>query len=815
MANHHRRQMLTRHFLTGMAALLSLVWSQPTQGQELWDYSPYHIEVWLGLGNGVELTPNLRQEIVDYVALESGIIALATWDIKVIPPPATLDMDVTNFPHLIDIKRLEEHAPKSLEKDKLFFASITEDMSSFRLRVREVDCRTHQFSPMIDRKLMQRDYLPKGVFESLVQLFAPVGKIESAKQREATMRVRSAGLIVDEFDPVRVGQDDVFLPVIRKNDRFGKATGITSPPWTFLTISEMKTTLMVCDIHSGLNTPLGNRSSSRKQRFAITVKPVADTTTLESRTRGKVDNKKVDTAVEDAIAKAQGTKTKEYEAAQKTAGAEVVAEDGKLTSKEIKEITATASTESRNQQIAATSIELVGYEVYAKDPITSDSELVGKTDWQGRISISKVGHALRIVYVRSGGNLLARLPIVPGFVSNVKAEMRDDRPRLREEGFVHSLESSLTDLVAQRAILEKRFEQNLKTGKIEAAEANLKDFGTLDDLKKIQTKMREREGLAAMVGDRTTQGKIVSMFKKTNALMTKFLPPGKMTQMQSLLAAKIGGENVPDPIDNGPGPTTAGTYLERRAAFTTNLKVRGPAPAEADALNAPENVREVTYPSAGNNLKAWVHTTSDTEKKPALVFLHGDFYFSSNDFEQTRPFINEDFVVMCPMLRGENGNPGNYELMYGEVDDAKAAIQWLSQQPYVDADKIFVFGYAEGGAIASLLSLLDGVPMKHSASCDGLFPPSAFDAWDGQQIVPFNLTADEKDMRVLSGKIKQMKSRHFAYIGNDASYFVQVADQLRNQANGSKLSLEAVAGTHKTCLEASIQAYLLVCKESN
>ncbi|MFT5527423.1 MAG: alpha/beta superfamily hydrolase [Pirellulaceae bacterium] len=740
-----------QRLLASLAILLSLVCVEASQGQELWDYSPYHIEVWLGMGQGVELTPGLRQRIVDHVSREAGVIALATWDIKVIPPPAALATDATLYPELIDIPRLEEHALESLKKDKLFLVSITEDITSFRMRVREIDCRTHLFSPVIDRLIMQRDYLPKGVFESVVKLFAPIAKIESAKQLDATIRVRAGGLIVDEFDPVTVGQDDVFLPVIRKQDRFGKATGITSPPWTFLTISEMNSTLLECKIHSGLNTPLGNRASSRKQRYAISVKPVADTTTLAARTRGK------------------------------------------------------------------DSIELVGYDVYAKDPISSESELVGKTDWRGEISIPKGGHALRIVYVRSGGNLLARLPIVPGFVSNVEAEMRDDRPRLREEGFVHSLQSRLTDLVAQRAILEKRFEQNLSKDDITAAGNNLKSFGQLDDLRKIQTRMREREGLASLVGDRTTQGKIVSMFKETNALMTKFLPPGKLTQMQSQLAAKIGGQNVPAAIDTGnSGPATAGTYLERRAVFKTSLKIQGPAPAEPDPLTPPADVREVTYQSAGNALKAWVHTTSDTEKKPALVFLHGGFYFSNEYFETTRPFINENFVVMAPMLRGENGNPGNHELMLGEVDDAKAAIQWLSQQPYVDANRIFVFGYQEGGAIASLLSLMEGVSMQHSASCDGLYPASVFEAWDSQGIVPFNIAnSDEKDMRVLIGKINQMKSKHFAYIGNDAQYFVQVANQIRPQANGSQLSLEAVAGDHETCLPAAIQAYLLVCKQAN
>ena len=35
---------------------------------------------------------------------------------------------------------------------------------------------------------------------------------------------------------------------------------------------------------------------------------------------------------------------------------------------------------------------------------------------------------------------------------------------------------------------------------------------------------------------------------------------------------------------------------------------------------------------------------------------------------------------MAPMLRGENGNPGSFELLWGEIDDASAAIVELASK---------------------------------------------------------------------------------------------------------------------------------------
>src|SRR5262245_47290226 len=194
---------------------------------------------------------------------------------------------------------------------------------------------------------------------------------------------------------------------------------------------------------------------------------------------------------------------------------------------------------------------------------------------------------------------------------------------------------------------------------------------------------------------------------------------------------------------SGTGSSSASIpFLERRAAFHTSLKAPGPSPQKWRNEPLPPGLKEVKYPSAGRDPKAWLFATeAGGEKRHALSYFHGGFAFGVSDFEEVRPFAAAGFVVMCPALRGENGNPGDFENALGEVDDAVAAVRWLAGQDQVDPGRIYAFGHSSGGMISALLSLMDDVPIRHSGSSGGLYGPDIFSVM--VQLtparVPFNL----------------------------------------------------------------------------
>jgi DNA-directed RNA polymerase subunit RPC12/RpoP len=254
-------------------------------------------------------------------------------------------------------------------------------------------------------------------------------------------------------------------------------------------------------------------------------------------------------------------------------------------------------------------------------------------------------------------------------------------------------------------------------------------------------------------------------------------------------------------------------YLQRKAAFQTKLLKQGPAPQDWQPESPPTGVEQVRFSSGALQLKAWVGKPNATggAKSPAFVFFHGGFAFGGDDFSACDPFRQAGFVVMAPMLRGENGQPGNFELFWHEIDDAKAAVRWVAAQPYVDGDRVYAFGHSVGGGISCLLSLHDDVPLRHCGSSGGLYPEATFVGWS--DIVPFDQSNPvERKLRILLGNIKDMQRQHHAYIGD--------ADELRLAVNLAKaearadslLTVESIAGDHFTSFKPALRKYLQVCQ---
>ena len=252
-------------------------------------------------------------------------------------------------------------------------------------------------------------------------------------------------------------------------------------------------------------------------------------------------------------------------------------------------------------------------------------------------------------------------------------------------------------------------------------------------------------------------------------------------------------------------------YLARRGAFTSDLLYHEPAPQSWEEEVPPPDVEEVYYESDELELKAWVYIPAErAERMPALIYFHGGFSFAAEDMEVCRPFMDAGYVVMFPMLRGENGNPGCFELFWGEVDDAGAAVNWLATQPYVDGERVYTFGHSVGGGISALLSLMEDVPVQHGGSSGGLYPPDVFEEWENYGIVPFDRKiAEEVELRLLLGNIHHMRRLHYAYIGEaDTLAGVDVLVQQEMAGEESLLRVVLLAGDHFTSLDLAVERYL-------
>ena len=267
--------------------------------------------------------------------------------------------------------------------------------------------------------------------------------------------------------------------------------------------------------------------------------------------------------------------------------------------------------------------------------------------------------------------------------------------------------------------------------------------------------------------------------------------------------------------DVGSGSSAAAasllSFAERRAKHRTNLLTHGPSPQRYVDDPVPPGVKEIRYRSGDIDLKAWyAHPASG--RVPALVYFHGGFAFGADDFDVVRPFLDAGFAVLTPTLRGENGNPGDFELYYGELDDARAAVAWIRSRPDVDPDRVFAFGHSAGGVIAALISFYSDTGLRLTGSAGGLYDTEAlrglerFDPWD----------SEESLLRVPAPNADQFRVPHIGYVGTDdilARRGATVAARIAKQA-GSLLTVEIVTGDHFASLEPALQRFLVRVQQS-
>lgn len=284
-----------------------------------------------------------------------------------------------------------------------------------------------------------------------------------------------------------------------------------------------------------------------------------------------------------------------------------------------------------------------------------------------------------------------------------------------------------------------------------------------------------------------------------------------------MLRRTFGAALLTSPLACATAGKPSRTYLERRTAHVTKLHKRGPSPGKWSPQPVPAGAAEVRYTSAGTELRAWFAAPqlAPGTRAPALLYFHGEFSLAAWDFEQVRAFLDGGYCVMTPSLRGENGNPGDFELLHGELDDACAAVRWLAARPEVDAGRIYTLGHSVGGGLSALLALQPDLPVACTASIGGIYTPTTFRRWamddDTRDLVRFDAEdRDEAELRVMGPHIAELRRPHRAYVGLGDTGILTNARALSDRAAAiaAPFTLTTVPGDHAASLAPGILAYL-------
>jgi hypothetical protein len=198
---------------------------------------------------------------------------------------------------------------------------------------------------------------------------------------------------------------------------------------------------------------------------------------------------------------------------------------------------------------------LIGYEIYQKEISSRDMTFVGRTDWNGRLHVEKTMDPLRLLYVKNGGAVLARLPTVPGLTAREVADISGDDMRLQAEAYIRGVQNAIIDLVAIRELFKARIHLRLKKGTPENME-KAKDLLIALRLQPTSQKLaddmaRKQDFFVKAIGRNTIQRrKVDDMFKITRDLLSKHINPKLVNALgRDVVAAEENGGKLPEKRD--------------------------------------------------------------------------------------------------------------------------------------------------------------------------------------------------------------------------------------------------------------------------
>lgn len=469
----HGRAAAVSHWRILGLALTLLVPAIAAHGQAAWEFSPYQVQVWLALEDRPELRGAFPQRVAEVLAGRSEVVFGAAWRIETTPAAALVVPDMLARPAAVNADAVKAAAPQSLENDKLFLVSVSFRRDLYRVAVREIDGRTRQAGPVIERTAGQREAIALAAWDAIIESFTPLAKIETVVDKTVGARLRAGGLVTDPASPALIQPGQVLKPVLRRNDKSGQPTktGIQPLDWTLLTVDARTESLLECQLHSGFRAPIPVRGSARSERLAFLAKPRYGSTRIV--------------------------------------------------------LTARSDPQRR----------LSGYEVFVKGQGGDETYLLGVTDWHGAVEIDRSDVSFRMLYVRNGGQLLARLPLAPGFERELVAKTIEDDSRLQAEGFVLALQGRTMDLVARREILVAQFRALLKKGDRKGAGELLEKFRGLET-REVLVRDLDAQEQAITSSDPLTLTRISKLFGDARLMLqTKHLDPELINILQRELTA--------------------------------------------------------------------------------------------------------------------------------------------------------------------------------------------------------------------------------------------------------------------------------------
>lgn len=445
-------------------------WGTIVASNMLWEYSPYRIRV--------------QPELTESASRLLGIPSNQSNDV--------LNLLQSQLPGLTNnwfgnhwVLTLESepyHRPDpekegTPEFDKITTVVIDAVGDELHVTGRELDMRTHHLNVGATQVLYHPSELVLGVALALKSCFAPIALIEKPQGNDVLLKLRG-GAIPTQSGEDMLSQDTLFIPFERRYNRLGELETAQPLPWTALSVQSQEGGTVHAQVQSSIPYSLktrGNRGRTELVAIAPRLTREPSQLTFVPRYLSFEENRRPDRI-------------------------------GFLPLLQIYE-KADSAVESTLDKMT-----------------TAQGVLVGETNFDGQWTVPYLENKpLRLLSVKQGGILLARLMLVQGFERHYEVPIADDEVRISASAVLLGIQDELADQQIREEILKIRADKQRASGDTEGFNRTTRELQRsrtrAQFLAQVETERRRHQSPDTLV-----QRRMDSMFDRTKQLIEKSLP---------------------------------------------------------------------------------------------------------------------------------------------------------------------------------------------------------------------------------------------------------------------------------------------------
>jgi hypothetical protein len=451
-------------FACFFTAALLLRLDSASHAQQLgWDYQPYEVRALIALDLPGGEAESFASELPRYLKRRVDAAMGQTWlfDVEIAEGRARQLV-------LSERPTLSGTPPQDLASvgaDKLVLIAVRRDKTEYVLMAREFDTYAQRWGMPIERRSQQTAGIPEQTFDVLRLAVAPLARIELDPNDEKRVVLKRRGALLAQPDSGEswTTAGEVFLPFMRRTTRSGNAVegGIQQIPWTFIEVTEPNDNVTTAQVQSGTRRPFGVRRQGRVEQVAIALR--GDPADIALRLHSRTNQNK----------------------------------------------------------------PLVGYEVLVQNTDKNDDKdggltRIGSTGRDGIVVVPPSKERVRVLFVKNGGQLLARLPVVPGAQPQIDVPLPDDDARLAAEARLAAMREDLIDIVARRNILIARTRQKIEKKDFTAAQELLSQINELPGRAQLNLELQSA-AQRLRSDDPQIQRRIDRLFEGTQTVLAQYL----------------------------------------------------------------------------------------------------------------------------------------------------------------------------------------------------------------------------------------------------------------------------------------------------